>query len=214
MNEVKDDCVWFMDGNIIILAGPAAKVPGCERQDGRVYAFRCHKAVMARHSEVFRQLFEMPGSDEDEMLDEVPTVTLPDKWEDVRDLLRLLYGYLCVHRPFLYIYTPKCRLPCDSELPRKQRDPNTLNVLAGSLQLAKKYMMDDVWNTLVKVLEEDWPIQLKGWYAAEDATAAAVERASDIENKIVGTNKWYNWNINDHIPDPGTLSMPTTLHLA
>ena len=94
IQAIEDEQVNFADGNIIILAGPGAKIPGQQQQDGDVYSFKCHKGVLASRSEVFRQMFETPGSVEDEMINGVQTVTLSDNWEDLRDLLRLLYGYL------------------------------------------------------------------------------------------------------------------------
>lgn len=92
---ILDDHVWFDDGNIIILAGPGARVPGREpASQGAIYGFKCHKSVLASRSDVFEQMFGTPGGSDDPTLDGTPTVSLSDDWEDVRNLLWLLYGHL------------------------------------------------------------------------------------------------------------------------
>ena len=92
---IKDELVWLDDGNIVILVGPGAPVPDREVvPNGDVYAFKCHKSMLARYSTVFRQLFETPGSSEDPAMDGVPTMSLPDDPDDLRNLLRILYGFL------------------------------------------------------------------------------------------------------------------------
>lgn len=83
----RDEVVWFEDGNIIVRAGP-----GCTGA-GPVYGFKCHKSVLATKSQVFDTLFQLPNGG-GETVDGVQTVDFPDKWEDVRDFLRFLYGSL------------------------------------------------------------------------------------------------------------------------
>lgn len=91
----EDSHVWFSDGNIIIFAGPGALVPGREHVvHGDVYGFRCHKSVLANCSPVFEQMFEIPVNDQNnQFCDGVPVASISDDWEDVRDLLRILYGF-------------------------------------------------------------------------------------------------------------------------
>ena len=91
---IEDERINFADGNLVILAGPGADVPGRGRREGPVYSFRCHQSVLASRSEPFQQMFGMPGSIPDEYFNGIPAVTLPDDWQDIRDLLRLLYDYL------------------------------------------------------------------------------------------------------------------------
>lgn len=86
----QDEVVWFEDGNIIVLAGP-----GCNRESGPIYGFKCHKSVLVAKSPVFETLFQLPNSGGGgDAVDGVQTVDFPDKWEDVRDFLRYLYGAL------------------------------------------------------------------------------------------------------------------------
>ena len=93
----RDGEVWFDDGNIIILAGPGAPVPGRQPvEGGEVYGFRCHKSVLGKHSPVFGDMFENPPGLADLRLYDTPVVALSDDWQDVRDLLRTFYAAQCV----------------------------------------------------------------------------------------------------------------------
>ena len=84
---VRDEHVWFEDGTIIVRAGP-----GCTGE-GLVYGFRCHGSVLAARSPVFKTMLKLPSSAH-ERLEGASCVDLPDSWEDVRDLLRLLYDFV------------------------------------------------------------------------------------------------------------------------
>ena len=89
----RDEHVWWDDGNIIVLAGPGAPVPGQQpAAGGDVYGFRCHKSILGRHSPVFNGMFENPPGPADLKLYDTPVVALSDDWKDVRDLLRSFYG--------------------------------------------------------------------------------------------------------------------------
>ena len=79
---------WFEDGNIILLAGPE------DSEDSAAVAFKVHRGVLARHSEVFRGLFSIPqpiNPDDVEMMDGCFVVRLPDRRYDLRHLLRAIY---------------------------------------------------------------------------------------------------------------------------
>lgn len=85
---IRDEHIWFEDGNIAICAGP-----GCTGV-GPVYGFKCHASVLASRSPVFKTMLQLPNASESgKKLDGTPRVDLLDKWEDTRDLLRLLYGF-------------------------------------------------------------------------------------------------------------------------
>ena len=75
-----DTNLWFDDGNIVLIA--------------ETTAFRVHKSILARHSEVFRGLFSIPqpiNPDDVEMMDGCFVVRLPDRRYDLRHLLRAIY---------------------------------------------------------------------------------------------------------------------------
>ncbi|GJE90440.1 hypothetical protein PsYK624_065730 [Phanerochaete sordida] len=71
---------WFVDGNVVIIAG--------------LTAFKVHRGQLERHSEVFRDLFSIPQPAEQEQWDGVPSVTLHDPPEEVLHLLMALYDGL------------------------------------------------------------------------------------------------------------------------
>ncbi|GJE88190.1 BTB/POZ domain-containing protein [Phanerochaete sordida] len=175
LEVIMDEFINFDDGNTVILAGPGPVLHG----------FKCHKGVLASRSEVFRQMFGIPGSPEDGSIDGVPKMSLPDDWNDIRDLLRLIYGSLVV--------------------PRRRRDPTTLQTVCGPLRLSKKYMMADVWDTLLPILEEDWPARLEDWYVTEDLTAEIVKKAEEVASRENPNDSWWQWDVTKHFQDPVAL---------
>ncbi|KAL6298848.1 hypothetical protein BKA93DRAFT_33782 [Sparassis latifolia] len=72
---------WFEDGSIVLIA-----------QD---IAFRVHRGVLSRHSEVFRDLLKVPGKQEEKF--GCPFVHLSDSPADLRSLLRVLYDGAVSH---------------------------------------------------------------------------------------------------------------------
>ncbi|KAI0699087.1 hypothetical protein BC835DRAFT_1412739 [Cytidiella melzeri] len=83
---VHDTNIWMSDGNVII----AVEDPDDDLK--RTYAFKCHMSVLAKHSNIFEALFTLPQSQDDaETYDGVPLVVLPDPYQDVKELLQMLY---------------------------------------------------------------------------------------------------------------------------
>ena len=80
---------WFDDGSIIICV-----------QDT---AFKVHRSQLARHSEIFADLFSLPQPPDSPNLEGCPIVHLPDRKSDFVDLLKALYDPLCV---WVQIVTP------------------------------------------------------------------------------------------------------------
>ncbi|GJE88198.1 BTB/POZ domain-containing protein [Phanerochaete sordida] len=135
---IRDEKVWFDDGNVIVRAGP-----GCTG-DGPVYGFRCHSSVLAARSPVFHDMFQLPNA-AGERLEGAACVDLPDDWEDVRGLLRYLYGSIDM-TPLVALW-----------------HADTLKIVSGPLRLAAKYDMDSVTQELMPVLERDWPRGYDEW---------------------------------------------------
>ena len=74
------DC-WFPDGNVVLLV--------------RDVAFKVHRGQLARHSDVFRDMFALPSPPRCvESIDGCPWVELHDDPADVLHLLRALYDGL------------------------------------------------------------------------------------------------------------------------
>ena len=79
----EDEEVWMEDGNIVVSAGTDP-----------IVLFRCHRFVLAKYSEVFKDMFSLPesGASATETYRNIPRVHLAgDSPEDVRDLLRMMY---------------------------------------------------------------------------------------------------------------------------
>ncbi|KAH9923953.1 uncharacterized protein BXZ73DRAFT_50707 [Epithele typhae] len=74
----RDEELWFEDGNIVLLC--------------RGSAFRMYRGLLTRNSVIFRDLFSMAQAPSAETVDSCPVVHISDSPEDLRHLLRALYG--------------------------------------------------------------------------------------------------------------------------
>ncbi|KAI0697613.1 hypothetical protein BC835DRAFT_1270241, partial [Cytidiella melzeri] len=70
--------IWFEDGNVVLVA--------------KSTGFRVHRGVLARHSDVFRDMFLVPQPANGEMLQDCPVIRLADDNPDeVAAVLNILY---------------------------------------------------------------------------------------------------------------------------
>jgi hypothetical protein len=69
--------LWFSDGNIILVASPIA--------------FKVHRGLIQRHSEVFDDLFSLPQPPEKDIFDGCPWVELYDDPSDLFHFLTAIY---------------------------------------------------------------------------------------------------------------------------
>jgi len=141
---VKHSSLFFPDGNIILSI----------THNDEQHLFRCHKSVLAKHSPVFADMFELAQWTDQEEYDGVLSVTLPDAFEDVSALLSLLYDPL--------------------KMPYKKHDPNTARTLHGPLKLATKYKMSSLRKRFISILQADWPYEIEDWDDNETEIAKAV----------------------------------------
>lgn len=83
---------WFEDGNIILLVEDDNHDP--------LKAFKVHRGVLARQSEVFETMFDIPrptpGMDPIEQVDGCPVVRMYDLPNELSDLITALYDGVCV----------------------------------------------------------------------------------------------------------------------
>jgi hypothetical protein len=71
---------WFEDGNVVILA------------NGADTAFKVHRGVLARHSEIFESMFTLPQEDSNvETVAGCPVVRMFDLPWDLSNMIKALY---------------------------------------------------------------------------------------------------------------------------
>ena len=77
---VKHPDFYFPDGSVVIIVENTA--------------FRIHKYVLARHSEVFNGMWDVPQPSTFDMYDGCPTVKLVDSKADFIDVMKVMYDVL------------------------------------------------------------------------------------------------------------------------
>ncbi|KAF8512916.1 hypothetical protein JB92DRAFT_2926149 [Gautieria morchelliformis] len=129
--------LWFDDGSVVLRAKDPPTL------------FRVHRALIARHSEVFRHMFSMPQPEhpvEAEVIEGCPVVDLHDSASDMTSLLRALYD------------GPNWG---DNGL-------DDFEAVSGVLRLSHKYMVDSLRAKAIAHLQKAWPVTLKGWDTREE----------------------------------------------
>ena len=82
---------WFEDGNFVLVTGPQL-----EGKAARI-AFKVHRGVLIRHSDVFRSMFEVAHPlQDDELFDGCLTITMPDLPSELSVLIKALYDGPCL----------------------------------------------------------------------------------------------------------------------
>ncbi|ETW81577.1 hypothetical protein HETIRDRAFT_317536 [Heterobasidion irregulare TC 32-1] len=124
---------WFEDGNIILIAHTE------DNQDG--VAFKVHRGILSRHSEIFRTMFEIPqGFSDAEMLDDCLIVRMYDLPNELSNLITALYDGATFHH----------------------RSIEDFFFLAGILRLSTKYFISHLRTQAIRHLTRTWPYTLRG----------------------------------------------------
>ncbi|KAI0820490.1 hypothetical protein BC628DRAFT_1396658 [Trametes gibbosa] len=126
---------WFNDGSIVVVA----------QETG----YRIHKSILARHSEVFCDLFSVPQTSADDHLDGCPVVRISDPSVDFSNLLKAFYDT-----------ARDCSL-----YQRDQRLPFAL--VAGLYELAHKYQIDNLMQQMLVRLQSIFTDNLETWDALD-----------------------------------------------
>lgn len=75
---IKSTQFWFSDGNVILVSKPHM-------------GFKVHRGQLARHSDVFSTLFDVPQPPNQPLIDGCPFVELYDNPLDLAHFLKALY---------------------------------------------------------------------------------------------------------------------------
>ncbi|KAF9568811.1 hypothetical protein CPC08DRAFT_739622 [Agrocybe pediades] len=122
---------WFEDGNIVLIT---------TREDST--AFRVHRGVLSRQSEIFNDMFQMPQSltDVTATYEGCLVVNMHDLPSELSNLIKALYDG-----------------PTFSN-----NHPDGFFYLTGILRLATKYFIEHLRQSCIQYLRQTWPSTLKG----------------------------------------------------
>lgn len=128
--------------------------------------FRVHRALIARHSEVFRHMFSFPqppNVDKADIIEGCPVVELHDATNDIASLLRAIYD-----GP--YVLVSLDRENAENMILRNWADNGVddFNIVSGVLRLSHKYMIEPLRIKAIQHLQKAWPSTLEGWDAREE----------------------------------------------
>ncbi|GJE93104.1 hypothetical protein PsYK624_092630 [Phanerochaete sordida] len=177
---VRDEHVWYPEGNIIITAC-SGTCKGDGRCEGPTFGYKCIRSTLVQHSRAFEGMFVYDNAG-GPTVDEVPVVHLPDRAEDVQGFMWMMHGFL--------------------ELPARRRDPNTTKIIGGALRLAVKYEAVRMEKQLRAILERDWPKSYLEWAEAERQNGLLWEKVEE-EGKVLGNLKICDVNL--YAPDPASV---------
>ncbi|KAI5119753.1 hypothetical protein M0805_004085 [Coniferiporia weirii] len=133
---------WFKDGNVILLAGNVA--------------FKVHRGVLERHSDVFEDLLSIPQPPGEVTFEECHIIELHDQPTDLWYLLKALYDGLYL----------------------RQLSASDFKYVSAVLRLSTKYFVEHLRERCVNRLMIDWPCTLASWDSREIEATDAFGRYS------------------------------------
>ena len=138
----------FKDGNIILVA------------EG--LCFRVHSGQLARHSEVFRGMMDIPQPVDALSIEGCPVVELHDSAQELTHLLTALYdGLYAYPAPTSWSGADtRCRFFTEGA-------PVDLPALSAILRLSAKYFFGCLRQRALARLRADWPLTLSDWDSRE-----------------------------------------------
>ncbi|KDR79559.1 hypothetical protein GALMADRAFT_63337 [Galerina marginata CBS 339.88] len=129
VNKLKRSSYWFDDGNIILQAENTQ--------------FRVHRSILAQNSNVFRDMFSLPqSSDEEPSIEGCVVVRVADKPHQWEYLFSILY---------------------DNVIMFQRTDAFPLHLLVTMLSMGKKYEFDKLRADAVYRLSVEFPSTLQLW---------------------------------------------------
>ncbi|KAH7870907.1 uncharacterized protein C8R40DRAFT_1210747 [Lentinula edodes] len=136
---------WFQDGNIILVSRDESG--SSELPERPPVGFRVHRGVLSRHSEVLRDMFELPQPDtmydndnDASRYEGCQVITMYDIPIELSNLVKALYDGVTFHN----------------------RSVDDFFYLAGILRLSTKYVISHLRTQAIKHLTQTWSYDLKG----------------------------------------------------
>ncbi|KAF9529372.1 hypothetical protein CPB83DRAFT_852555 [Crepidotus variabilis] len=147
---------WLEDGNIVLQVEQTL--------------FRVHGSMLARHSEVFKDMFSIPQPSKPQgaMVENCPVIHLSDAAEDVEEILSIFYDNMkAVDR---------------REIPA--------SMAIAMFRLGKKYQIDYLSEEALEAFRKDYPTDLKFWDPVSDtiitgARVALIKLAHELSLRTV-----------------------------
>ncbi|KAF5340566.1 hypothetical protein D9611_007303 [Ephemerocybe angulata] len=124
--------VWFDDGNVVLQAEDIQ--------------FKVHKSVLAKHSSVFADLFDMPHANDEPKVDGCPIVELHDSAEDIKHMSLRLYG-----------------LDSWKTRDRTARGDLPMALVRAIIRMGRKYDIEHIRDEGLELLKKAFPTELSGW---------------------------------------------------
>ncbi|PPQ91277.1 hypothetical protein CVT25_006220 [Psilocybe cyanescens] len=121
---------YFSDGSVVIIVEKTA--------------FRIHQSVLARHSEVFKGMWDVPQPQKTDTYDGCPSVVLQDSVNDFVDVMRVLYDAF---------HFDKIRP--DTSL------SHLITFISGILRISTKYNMQQLRNKCITIIQDKFPSSLR-----------------------------------------------------
>ncbi|KAF9808580.1 hypothetical protein IEO21_07824 [Rhodonia placenta] len=126
---IKHEDFWLSDGNIILAAD--------NEDENATVLYKCHRSMLARHSPVFKDMFDLPQPVESqEEIYGISLLRLHDKPKDVESLLR------AIHDPMLFALDKFAS--------------NAVDLLGGAIKLSTKYEMDSLRADILQSDIQTW----------------------------------------------------------
>ncbi|KAJ3904607.1 hypothetical protein F5879DRAFT_989066 [Lentinula edodes] len=157
---------WFQDGNIILVSRDESG--SSELPERPPVGFRVHRGVLSRHSEVLRDMFELPQPDtmydndnDASRYEGCQVITMYDIPIELSNLVKALYDGVCVLlQIFLVVQETKWDLTMGRTF--HNRSVDDFFYLAGILRLSTKYVISHLRTQAIKHLTQTWSYDLKG----------------------------------------------------
>ncbi|KAF8906803.1 hypothetical protein CPB84DRAFT_1675429 [Gymnopilus junonius] len=122
VEPVKNSDFWFEDGNVVLQA--------------QTTQFRVHRSILARHSNVFKDMNGMPQPAEQELLDGCPVVHLYDDPKDWLNIFGIIYNNDADYKDLSWLAIP---------------------LISSMLRLGKKYEFNDLHTAAMDRIKHELP---------------------------------------------------------